>query len=96
MTLLHHLVEEAEKKNKDALLFVDDLLDLLQKAARFSLTQTVTEFNQLRKHVEEIKSKVGKAEDEEVKGQFAEFMEVKLITICKTVLVSYDQLKLVC
>lgn len=75
MTLLHHLVEEAEKKNKDALLFVDDLLDLLQKAARFSLTQTVTEFNQLRKHVEEIKTKVGKAEDEEVKGQFAEFME---------------------
>jgi len=35
MTLLHHLVEETEKKNKDSLMFVDDMLDLLQKASRY-------------------------------------------------------------
>ena len=35
MTLLHHLVEETENKNKDSLMFVDDMLDLLQKASRY-------------------------------------------------------------
>ena len=35
MTLLHHLVEQAEAKQKDSLAFVDDLLDLLQKASRY-------------------------------------------------------------
>ena len=35
MTLLHHLVEQAEAKKKDSLAFVDDLLDLLQKASRY-------------------------------------------------------------
>ncbi|XP_063413228.1 inverted formin-2-like isoform X1 [Mytilus trossulus] len=74
MTLLHHLVEETERKNKDTLGFVDDLLDLLQKAARFTLAQTVAEFNNLKKHVQNIKSKVDKVEDEEVKGQFSDFM----------------------
>ena len=34
MTLLHVLVEEAQKKDAKALSFVDDLMDDLQKAAR--------------------------------------------------------------
>lgn len=34
MTLLHHLVEEAQQKNKEALAFVEDLLELLQKSSR--------------------------------------------------------------
>lgn len=75
MTLLHHLVEETEENNKDGLLFVDDLLDMLQKAARFTLAQTTTEFNLLKKHVHAIKSKVDQVDDEEVKGQFKEFMD---------------------
>ena len=43
---------------------------------RFTLAQTVAEFNNLKKHVQNIKSKVDKVEDEEVKGQFADFMTV--------------------
>lgn len=35
MTLLHYLIEEAQEKNKDALNFVEDLLEPLQKASRF-------------------------------------------------------------
>jgi hypothetical protein len=35
MTLLHYLVEEAQQKNNEALGFVDELLEPLQKASRF-------------------------------------------------------------
>lgn len=34
LSLLHHLVEQAESENKDALKFVDELLEPLQKAVR--------------------------------------------------------------
>jgi hypothetical protein len=34
MTLLHYLVDEAQKKNKDSLTFVGDLLEPLQQASR--------------------------------------------------------------
>ena len=36
MTLLHVLIEEAQKKDPKALNFVDDLLDDLQKASRLA------------------------------------------------------------
>lgn len=35
MTLLHYLVDEAQEKDKNALIFVEDLLEPLQKSARY-------------------------------------------------------------
>lgn len=74
MTLLHHLVEEAEAKQKDSLAFVDDLLDLLQKASRFTLEGMLTEFNSLKNSVHRLKSQLEHA-DQDVKGQFSSFLE---------------------
>lgn len=74
MTLLHYLVEEAQSKNKDALSFVDDLLEPLQKASRFTMETITVEFNQLKKNVTQVQRKVQNTPDE-VKQQFSGFLE---------------------
>ncbi|KAK3577067.1 hypothetical protein CHS0354_037090 [Potamilus streckersoni] len=74
MTLLHHLVEEAERQHKDALTFVDDLLELLQKASRFTLEGLIAEFTQVKSNVQRLKFQTEQA-DKEVQEQFLDFME---------------------
>ncbi|KAL3879958.1 hypothetical protein ACJMK2_032234 [Sinanodonta woodiana] len=74
MTLLHHLVEEAERQHKDALAFVDDLLELLQKASRFTLEGLIAEFTQVKSNVQRLKSQIEHA-DKEVQDQCLDFME---------------------
>ncbi|XP_045204866.2 inverted formin-2-like [Mercenaria mercenaria] len=75
MTLLHYLVEEAQQKNKDSLNFVDDLLEPLQKASRFSLDGMMVEFASLQANVNRLKGLLEHA-DEEVKTQFKGFILV--------------------
>ncbi|XP_060078710.1 inverted formin-2-like [Ylistrum balloti] len=74
VTLLHLVVEEMEAKDEHALAFVDDLLDVLQKAARFTLESTVNEFSQLKKSVQDLQKQMDHVEDD-VKSQFSEFLE---------------------
>ncbi|XP_069129729.1 inverted formin-2-like isoform X2 [Argopecten irradians] len=74
LTLLHLVVEEMETKDESALDFVDDLLDVLQKAARFTLDSTVNEFQQLKKSVQDLQKQMDHVE-EDVKSQFSEFLE---------------------
>ncbi|XP_046369459.2 inverted formin-2-like [Haliotis rufescens] len=74
MTLLHFIVEEVEQKNKDALKFVDDLLENLQKSSRFSLTTIRSEFNQVKVNVKKLQSQLEDV-DEEIKSKFKAFLE---------------------
>lgn len=73
MTLLHYLVEEAQEKNKEALSFVDELLDPLQKASRFTLDGMLAEFETLKSNVNRLRGTLDGA-DEEVKAQFSGFV----------------------
>ncbi|KAK3099465.1 hypothetical protein FSP39_004908 [Pinctada imbricata] len=74
MTLLHFLVEEAERKDKHCLLFVDDLLEPLQKAARFSMESISTEFDQIRNSVKKLRGQSNHVDDD-VKHQYDKFLE---------------------
>ncbi|XP_033742495.1 LOW QUALITY PROTEIN: inverted formin-2-like [Pecten maximus] len=74
LTLLHLVVEEMEAKDDHALDFVDDLMDVLQKAARFTLESTVNEFSQLKKSVQDLQKQMVHVEDD-VKSQFSDFLE---------------------
>ncbi|XP_021352107.1 inverted formin-2-like isoform X2 [Mizuhopecten yessoensis] len=74
LSLLHLVVEEMETKDDHSLDFVDDLLDVLQKAARFTLESTVNEFSQLKRSVLDLQKQMDNVE-KEVKDQFSEFLE---------------------
>ncbi|XP_067663787.1 inverted formin-2-like isoform X1 [Haliotis asinina] len=74
MTLLHFVVEEVSQKNKDSLKFVDDLLENLQKASRFSLTTLKAEFNQVKVSIKKLQRQLEDV-DEEVKSKFKVFLE---------------------
>lgn len=75
ISLLHVLVEETEKKDKDVLKFVDDLQDDLHKVSRFSLEQVKGEFKTLKTTVKKLKTQVENSSDEEIKQQFGDFLE---------------------
>ncbi|XP_052280011.1 inverted formin-2-like [Dreissena polymorpha] len=74
MTLLHVLVEEAQRKNKDALEFVNDLLDPLQKASRFTLEGMMGEFATLKANVHRLQGALEHADDD-VKTQSSDFIK---------------------
>ncbi|XP_052794467.1 inverted formin-2-like isoform X1 [Mya arenaria] len=73
-TLLHILVEEAQSKNKHSLEFVEELLELLQKASRFTLDGMTAEFATLKSNVNRLRAALESA-DEEVNSQFSSFIE---------------------
>ncbi|XP_059158848.1 inverted formin-2-like [Physella acuta] len=75
LSLLHFLVEEAESKDKDSLEFVDELLEDLQKASRFSIENVKSEFNQIKATVKKLQVQMVANPDEEIKEQFGEFLE---------------------
>ncbi|CAL1536506.1 unnamed protein product [Lymnaea stagnalis] len=75
LSLLHVLVEEAEMKDKDSLDFVDELLEDLQKASRFSLESVKSEFSQIKQTVKKLQSQMKANPDEQINGQFGEFLE---------------------
>nr|KAG5685511.1 hypothetical protein BaRGS_024248 [Batillaria attramentaria] len=74
LTLLHVLVEEAQRKDKDALEFVDDLLDDLQKASRSSIEGVKGEFAQVKLHVRKLQRQLENVE-EDVRTQYKDFLE---------------------
>lgn len=74
LSLLHHLVEQAESENKDALKFVDELLEPLQKAVRISLENMKSEFKQLKTNVARVHRQLEEVK-EEVAEQFKDFLE---------------------
>ncbi|PVD34472.1 hypothetical protein C0Q70_05747 [Pomacea canaliculata] len=75
LTLLHVLVEEAQRKDQRALAFVDDLLEDLQKASRSSTEGVKSEFTQVKNNVRKLQRQLENV-DEEIKNQFKSFLEV--------------------
>ncbi|KAK6172320.1 hypothetical protein SNE40_016004 [Patella caerulea] len=73
-SLLHHLVEEALIQNKNALRFVDELLEALQKASKFTLSNTKAEFLLLRKNIDKFEHQMSSVEPG-LKTHFSEFLE---------------------
>ncbi|XP_060576216.1 inverted formin-2-like isoform X2 [Ruditapes philippinarum] len=94
MTLLHYLVDEAQKKNKDSLTFVGDLLEPLQQASRFSLDGIISEFTSLQSNVHRLKGSLEQAE-EEVKTQFSGFIS-EAENDLTSIEGSIDQIKVLC
>ncbi|ESP03685.1 hypothetical protein LOTGIDRAFT_171217 [Lottia gigantea] len=74
MSLLHYLVEEALNQNKHALKFVDELLEQLQKASKFTLQNTKAEYLQIKKSIDKFEHSMSVV-DEELQKHFAEFIE---------------------
>ncbi|XP_025087489.1 LOW QUALITY PROTEIN: inverted formin-2-like [Pomacea canaliculata] len=74
LTLLHVLVEEAQRKDQRALAFVDDLLEDLQKASRSSTEGVKSEFTQVKNNVRKLQRQLENV-DEEIKNQFKSFLE---------------------
>lgn len=74
MTFLHYTVESAQVNNKEALTFVEDLSEMLQKSCRFSLDGMLGEFTALKNNVSRLKGQLESAEDE-VKDQFQAFIK---------------------
>lgn len=74
VTLLHHLVGEAEKEAKDVLDFAQELLPALLDASRLSVDNLTAEGKQLEASVRKLETQV-EAADEVVKQQFNAFIK---------------------
>ncbi|XP_068607901.1 inverted formin-2 [Brachionichthys hirsutus] len=81
ITLLHHILEEAEK-NHPELLALPDELEICDEAAGASLDSVQSEFSALLKRLSETAKKVSKSV-EDVKQQYANILEEKLAE-CRT------------
>ncbi|XP_041357353.1 inverted formin-2-like isoform X2 [Gigantopelta aegis] len=77
VTLLHYLVDEAQKENKDILVFADDMLPTLTPASRLTLDNMKSELNQMKNNVNKLKTQVEKSEND-VKQQFDQFIQTAM------------------
>ncbi|KAL4230753.1 hypothetical protein ACF0H5_011128 [Mactra antiquata] len=73
-TLLHYLVNEAEKKNSNAIAFVDELFTDLAYLTRHTLENMNTEIHEISTTVVSIDKKL-ETSTEDVKAQFEEFIK---------------------
>lgn len=73
MTLLHFLVQEAEKENKEILTFVDDLLPPLKLASRVVIDSIKSDVRQLETSINTLTRQLENADDE-LKQQFLDFV----------------------
>lgn len=73
VTLLHYLVNEVIKKNKDALAFVDELSPKLDVLNRLTLDNLTTEFSEIHVTVESIDKQL-KSSSDEIRQQFESFV----------------------
>lgn len=76
ITLLHHILEEAEAHHPELLALPDDL-EICDKAAGVNLDSVQSEANALLKRLNETKTKVSNS-TEEVKGQYCKVLEENL------------------
>lgn len=74
VTLLHFMVAEATKENKDALVFVDEMYPDLNSAARCSKDNLTTELKQLKDSVHKLHKQLKGAPDD-VKNQLKTFVQ---------------------
>ncbi|KAH3872566.1 hypothetical protein DPMN_035784 [Dreissena polymorpha] len=74
VTLLHYLVNEAEKKNSDATAFVDELYPDLNFLSRFKLNDLTEEISAMNDSVTKIEEKLASSTDD-VKRQFQDFIQ---------------------
>ncbi|GFR84521.1 inverted formin-2 [Elysia marginata] len=75
VTLLHYLVEEAEKEHEeDVLSFADELAQPLTAASRLTLDNLTAEAKQLEGNIRQLKNKVDKSGDD-IKQYFAAFIK---------------------
>lgn len=78
ITLLHHILEEAEAKHPELLALPDDI-EICEKAAGVNLESVQNEANGLLKRLNDTAKKVSKSADE-VKGQYTSILEENLET----------------
>ncbi|XP_031437161.1 inverted formin-2-like isoform X2 [Clupea harengus] len=69
ITLLHHILEEAEQNHPDLLKLADDL-EICEKAAGVSLDSVQSEANTLIKGLKDSEKKVSSSSIEDIKGQY--------------------------
>ncbi|XP_062592916.1 inverted formin-2-like, partial [Saccostrea cucullata] len=74
VTLLHYLVGEAEKENKDALAFVDEMSSDLAKASRLTVDALTAEVKQLKTNVKKLHKDLETC-PEDVKNQLKTFIQ---------------------
>lgn len=75
VTLLHYLVEEAEKEHEeDVLSFANELAQPLTAASRLTVDNLTAEAKQLEGNVRQLKGKVEKCEDD-IKDYFSSFIK---------------------
>ncbi|XP_061190247.1 inverted formin-2-like [Saccostrea echinata] len=74
VTLLHYLVEEAEKENKDALSFVEEMSEHLTIASNLTVDSLTTEVKEAKGNVSSLKRDLTKCPDD-VKKQLDMFVQ---------------------
>ncbi|XP_048830311.1 inverted formin-2-like [Brienomyrus brachyistius] len=77
ITLLHHIVEEAEEHHPELLSLPDDL-DICEMAAGVNLESVKKEANSLFKRLRDIQKKVASSSIEDIKGQYLDTIESNL------------------
>merc|ERR1712002_438179 len=74
MTLLHFLVERADKEHKEILSFANELNPVLSKCERVSIEEMKNEFNTLNRNIQKLDKDLQKS-DEQLQNQFKEFIK---------------------
>ncbi|CAG5120636.1 unnamed protein product [Candidula unifasciata] len=73
-TLLHYLVEEAEKEQDEILDFADDLSQPLIEASRLTVDNLTSENKQMEANIKRLKTQISNS-DKEIKDYFAGFIK---------------------
>uniref|UniRef100_A0A2C9K4F2 FH2 domain-containing protein n=1 Tax=Biomphalaria glabrata TaxID=6526 RepID=A0A2C9K4F2_BIOGL len=74
VTLLHYLVEEAEKEQEEILQFADQLLPSLKEASRLTVDNLNSELKLLEKNVKKLEIQVSQS-DGDIKDYFDQFIK---------------------
>ncbi|XP_056003577.1 inverted formin-2-like [Ostrea edulis] len=74
VTLLHYLVEDAEKENEDALSFVGELSSDLTKASKMTVKELKAEVKETNARISKLHKSIEKCSDD-VKNQFKTFID---------------------
>ncbi|XP_064607784.1 inverted formin-2-like isoform X2 [Liolophura sinensis] len=80
VTLLHFLVSEAEKENKEVINFAEELLPVITPAARLTVDGLSSDMNQLNNSVKKLESQI-ENQNSDIKDQFSQFLQGGIVEL---------------